>query len=1065
MDLKSALQTTLGSSYSLDRELGGGGMSRVFVADERRLNRKVVIKVLSPELAAGVSGDRFEREIQLAASLQQANIVPILAAGEIGGDGTRLPFYTMPFVEGESLRARLVAGGALPIASVIGIVRDVAKALAYAHERGVVHRDIKPDNVLLSGGTAVVTDFGIAKAISAARADTERGGATLTQLGTSIGTPAYMSPEQAAGDPDVDHRADVYSLGCMAYELLTGQSPFQGRTPARMLAAHMTETPRPISELRPDTPAGLEQLVMRCLEKDPGSRPQSGQEVAQSLDAITSTGLSAMPSGMLGAPGSLSKTLAAYGAALFIVAIVARAAVIALGLPDWAFWGAVIVMLFGLPVILFTWFVGRTMRRIATATPALTPGGGPAAPQGTMATIALKASPHISWRRTWIGGAWALGGFAVLVVAFVVMRAMGVGPAASLLSSGKLSDRERLIVAEFATPDTSLSTMVTEAVRTNLGQSRVVSILPPVAIAGALQRMQRPTTSRLDLSLAREIAAREGVKAIIDGSIRTLGDSYIVSMRLVSADSAAPLAAVQATAAGPAELLEVIDDLTRDLRGKIGESLKDVRGSPPLEQVTTGSLEALRIYAEAARSIDMGGSPVAGAERLREAVRIDTAFAMAWRKLGVALNNGGMPRPRVDSALAKAYQFRERLSERERLLAEGTYYHLGPGRDRGRAIQAYERLLAIDPTEAGAANNLASIYMGRRDFARAESLFKQQIANGRASSQNYTNLIAALFNTDKVDESERYLNEFERLYPNSFYAKTAPMNFLYERNQIDSLEKTLRSLHASTEIVLRLNGASGLASYSLLRGRPSETVRYGNEARRLSEAIGGQPSNTIADSLQVSWINLLWYDDTTGAVRRMERVLATNDIGRLPFDQRPYGALAMFFAEAGDPQRARVLMARYDAEIPDTSERRIREPGRRAVMGVIARAEGRYEDALRELWRADTTYDGPNGSCTVCILDDIGQTWDRMGVADSAIFYLEKYLDTPMYGRQGMDASVKPLMLKRLGELYEGKGNAEKAATYYREFLALWERAEPRLQPKVAEARRRLGRMADVEGR
>ena len=1042
-------------------------MSRVFVADERRLNRKVVIKVLSPELAAGVSGDRFEREIQLAASLQQANIVPILAAGEIGDDGSRLPFYTMPFVEGESLRARLVSGGALPIASVIGVLRDVAKALAYAHERGVVHRDIKPDNVLLSGGTAVVTDFGIAKAISAARTDNEGGGATLTQLGTSIGTPAYMSPEQAAGDPDVDHRADIYSLGCMAYELLTGQSPFQGRTPARMLAAHMTEAPRAVGELRPDTPAALEQLVLRCLEKDPASRPQSGQEIAQSLDALTSTSLSAMPAGALGAPGSLSKTLAMYGTALFIVAIVSRASVIALGLPDWAFWGAVIVMLFGLPVILFTWFVGRTMRRLATVTPALTPGGSVAkpAPQGTMATIAVRVSPHVTWRRTWLGGAWALGAFTVLVVAFVVMRSMGIGPAASLLSSGKLSDRERLIVAEFATPDTSLSTMVTEAVRTNLGQSRVVSILPPVAIASALQRMQRPPASRLDLQLAREIAAREGVKAIVAGSIRTLGDSYIVSMRLVSADSAAPLAAVQATAAGPAELLEVIDDLTRDLRGKIGESLKDVRGSPPLEQVTTGSLEALRIYAEAARSIDMGGNPVAGAERLREAVRIDTGFAMAWRKLGVALSNSGMPRPRVDSALSRAYQFRDRLTERERLLAEGTYYQLGPGRDRRRAIQAYDRLLALDPTESGAANNLASILMGRRDFARAESLFKQQIAAGRASSQNYTNLIAVLFNSGQVDEAGRYLKEFQRLYPGSFYGRTAPLTFLYEREQIDSLETTMRDLYRSSELILRINGSASLANYSLLRGRLSETVRYGNEAQRLSEAIGGQRSNTIADSLQFSWLDLNWHDDTSGSVRRMERVLADNDIGKLPFDQRPYGALAMFFAEAGDPQRARALLARYDAEIPDTSERRIREPGRRAVLGVIARAEGRYQDALRDLWRADTTYDGPNGSCAVCILDDIGQTWDRMGVADSAIFYLEQYLDTPMFGRQNMDASVKPLMLKRLGELYEGKGNVTKAASYYREFIELWERAEPKLQPKVAEAKRRLSRLADVESR
>jgi serine/threonine protein kinase len=307
MDLRQQLQHTLGTTYALERELGGGGMSRVFVAEERRLNRKVVIKVVSPELAADVSGERFEREIQLAASLQQANIVPILAAGEMDG----LPFYTMPFVEGESLRRRLGAEGRLPIATVIGVLRDVAKALAYAHARGVVHRDIKPDNVLLSGGTAVVTDFGIAKAIAAARAETQD---TLTQLGTSIGTPAYMSPEQAAGDPAVDHRADIYSLGCMAYELLTGQAPFHGRPPARVLAAHMTEAAQPIAPARPDTPPALEHLVMRCLEKDPSQRPQSGSEIVQALDAITATGAAAIPGILFGGPDLLRRTLAIYAA-------------------------------------------------------------------------------------------------------------------------------------------------------------------------------------------------------------------------------------------------------------------------------------------------------------------------------------------------------------------------------------------------------------------------------------------------------------------------------------------------------------------------------------------------------------------------------------------------------------------------------------------------------------------------------------------------------------------------------------------------------------------------------
>jgi serine/threonine-protein kinase len=280
MDLREQLQHTLGSTYTFERELGGGGMARVFVATETRLRRSVVVKVMSPDLAADISAERFGREIQVAASLQQANIVPVLSAGDMGG----VPYYTMPYVDGQSLRALLATHGPLPIRDVVGILRDVAHALSYAHGHGVVHRDIKPDNILLSHGTAVVTDFGIAKAISVSR--TAGGHPVLTQAGSLIGTPAYMSPEQVAGDPTIDHRTDVYALGCTAYELLTGQPPFARESAATTLAAHLTDTPKPAHELRPETPPALATLVMRCLEKQPGDRPASADEVAQALDAV-----------------------------------------------------------------------------------------------------------------------------------------------------------------------------------------------------------------------------------------------------------------------------------------------------------------------------------------------------------------------------------------------------------------------------------------------------------------------------------------------------------------------------------------------------------------------------------------------------------------------------------------------------------------------------------------------------------------------------------------------------------------------------------------------------------
>jgi serine/threonine-protein kinase len=280
MDLREQLQRTLGDSYQLERELGGGGMSRVFVAEERALGRKVVVKVLSPELAAGVSSERFAREIRVAARLQQANIVPLLTTGETLG----LPYYTMPFVEGESLRRRLTEGQ-LPIADAVNVLRDVARALAYAHDHGVIHRDIKPENVLISGGAAVVTDFGIAKAISLSR--TSGSTEALTSVGSTIGTPAYMAPEQALADPSADHRVDVYSFGCLAYELLSGKPPFHGRPIQQVVAAHVHESVASVESLRVDTPRHLASLVDACLSKDPASRPQTGREILQTLDTIT----------------------------------------------------------------------------------------------------------------------------------------------------------------------------------------------------------------------------------------------------------------------------------------------------------------------------------------------------------------------------------------------------------------------------------------------------------------------------------------------------------------------------------------------------------------------------------------------------------------------------------------------------------------------------------------------------------------------------------------------------------------------------------------------------------
>jgi serine/threonine-protein kinase len=313
----------LGGRYRTGRELGHGGMATVYLARDIKHGRDVAVKVIRAELAASLGRDRFLREIAIAARLRHPNIVPLFDSGDADG----VLYFVMPYEDGPSARARLASDGPLSIAETVSVLRDVARALHYAHSHGVVHRDIKPDNVMMSGGAAVVADFGIAKAIAAAAGGDrpEHHGAqdlpatTITQVGAGIGTPAYMAPEQAVGDPSTDHRADIYSYGCLAYELLTGKPPFHDAPAHQIIASHVAVAPKPVTEMRPDVPPALAMLVARCLEKNPAARPQTAAELLDIVDhAMDSTTHDVV------APARRSRVLLSSG--LIVVAGLAAAA-------------------------------------------------------------------------------------------------------------------------------------------------------------------------------------------------------------------------------------------------------------------------------------------------------------------------------------------------------------------------------------------------------------------------------------------------------------------------------------------------------------------------------------------------------------------------------------------------------------------------------------------------------------------------------------------------------------------------------------------------------------------
>ena len=287
----SRLREVLSGQYAIQREIGAGGMALVYLAEDLKHRREVAIKVLKPELSATIGAERFLREIEIAARLSHPHILPLFDSGAAGD----LLYYVMPYVAGESLRSRLARDRQLPVDDALRLTREVASAIGFAHQHGIVHRDIKPENILLADGIALVADFGIARALRSRRGNGDGPDTTLTAVGLALGTPAYMSPEQFTAD-EVDARSDIYSLGCVLFEMLAGQPPFTGSSLEALLRMHLASEPRSLSELRPTVSLTVARIVARALAKDPANRFATAASFAEAIATAVSGGI-VTPSG------------------------------------------------------------------------------------------------------------------------------------------------------------------------------------------------------------------------------------------------------------------------------------------------------------------------------------------------------------------------------------------------------------------------------------------------------------------------------------------------------------------------------------------------------------------------------------------------------------------------------------------------------------------------------------------------------------------------------------------------------------------------------------------------